>query len=623
MFPKFWRRGTGQRPTGEATSSNPAGAEEGISSTQMGHGAIAAQDSSEKEKQPDRDGSVAILDGKVEVRDAGGNGKWPVLIPGSLVEILVDGNPITGAHPVHSSNRIEIQLKNQQREWEIALAEDGMTAVLTLGDGRLPDHVPDQGPARVMVVEATSSGKLCSSPTLEEVLAKAAELQLKNVNEEAIVRALLDPQGGSVVIATGQKPTAGREGRVEFVGIPDVGDGVLRRSFVEWGQVLGVLHDSVVGSPGYTVTGEILLPPKIAGTTLAAGPGVVLSPDGKRAIASECGSLVVHQIEKLVILSIAPIVIVDEDLTPGIRNFEGDVLIRGQIHPGAEIQASGTIYVDGDVSGAVLRGSGGVFVRGVCVRCLLEADGKAIKRKDVLVSQLQELVEIFSFLRVAVSAVKTQVALPYPVNILIERIIGLRFPHLSELVGQFITSVRSLSAAAPVALVEICNFLERFLSHLAREETVTTLLSDLLRRMEIVLLRFKELTLYRGDVSLSHAQECQVIAAGDIIVGRPGLFSSKIEAAGAVRIDGPVRGGSLVAQGGCVIAEAGAPAEIETEIRVSTGQKLRIGHVYPGVTVIVDTERHDFHREQFEVELWKDRLVGFNNPLGEEGGEGA
>ncbi|MGM0501143.1 MAG: DUF342 domain-containing protein [Bacillota bacterium] len=166
---------------------------------------------------------------------------------------------------------------------------------------------------------------------------------------------------------------------------------------VEEGEVLVSKTPATEGTAGKTVTGEKIAPPSGEDIKLPAGKNVKVGDDGLELISemegqvSYDGSKVdvdnTHQVNG------------DVDLSTGNINFSGNVIVRGDVKEGMEINAKGSVEIKGSVYEADIKAEGQIIVNkgfiGSASKGLLDSDsnievkfienGKVKAEKDLVV----------------------------------------------------------------------------------------------------------------------------------------------------------------------------------------------------------------------------------------------
>ena len=127
-------------------------------------------------------------------------------------------------------------------------------------------------------------------------------------------------------------------------------------------EVIAIKIPARPGSPGMDVTGKEIPAEDGKDIELPVGDNTELGDDGGSVIATISGQPVLRD-EKL---SISPVFEVAGDVDYGIGNvdFEGSVLVHGNVLAGFKVRALDDIQVNGNVENATLEAGGNVLVGG-------------------------------------------------------------------------------------------------------------------------------------------------------------------------------------------------------------------------------------------------------------------
>lgn len=209
------------------------------------------------------------------------------------------------------------------------------------------------------------------------------EAFLKNRQyEETIIIAEATPQveGSDAVITyffntdLTQKPKVNEDGSVDFHHLDVI-------SSVSAGDLLAELTPAVQGKPGIDVCGGLLRPVKVKQRILRVGKNIKLSEDGLKAYSEVNGHATVEG--EQVFVSNMYEVPANVDPSTGDIEYEGNVLVHGNVLAGFSIKAKGDIVVEGVVEGANLQAGGHIILkRGIqgMDRGILKANGNVISR---------------------------------------------------------------------------------------------------------------------------------------------------------------------------------------------------------------------------------------------------
>jgi hypothetical protein len=185
------------------------------------------------------------------------------------------------------------------------------------------------------------------------------------------------------IVAKGTDPIEGHDGRIEYkfntepVKAPKVKpDGTVdfheldNVNHIKNGEVLAELFPEDLGTPGVDVKGKTVYPHKVKRVMFKYGRNMHVSNDGRQLISEVSGHVSLENDKVFVSNTLE---VVDVDNSTGNINYNGGVLVKGNVLAGFSVEATGDITVEGLVEGAILKAGGNItLVRGV------QGGGKAI-----------------------------------------------------------------------------------------------------------------------------------------------------------------------------------------------------------------------------------------------------
>lgn len=151
------------------------------------------------------------------------------------------------------------------------------------------------------------------------------------------------------------RPTENEDGTVDFHQLNFV-------SNVKAGDVLVTRVPADLGEHGTDVTGKDIAPRKVNDFRIQAGKNTVLEEDGKILRATVNGHAILDTGGKVSVSDVLEIK-GDVDASTGDINYEGSVIVRGNVNTGYRIEATGNVDVDGVVEGATIIAGGNIALR--------------------------------------------------------------------------------------------------------------------------------------------------------------------------------------------------------------------------------------------------------------------
>ena len=170
------------------------------------------------------------------------------------------------------------------------------------------------------------------------------------------------------------KPKTNEDGTVDFHQLDLI-------SHCKKDDLLATLIPVDNGKPGIDVCGNVLRPSKVNNKVLRYGNKVHLSPDGLRLYAEVDGH--VSLTDGRVFVSDTYEIPADVDNSTGDVEYEGNVVIKGNVITGFSVRAKGNIEVNGVVEGAYIEAGGQIILkRGMqgMNRGILKANGNIVTK---------------------------------------------------------------------------------------------------------------------------------------------------------------------------------------------------------------------------------------------------
>jgi uncharacterized protein (DUF342 family) len=150
------------------------------------------------------------------------------------------------------------------------------------------------------------------------------------------------------------KPKINEDGTVDFHQLDTI-------SHCKKGDLLATLTPMDPGKPGIDVCGVVIRPLKLNNRVLRHGNKVILSEDGLKAYSEVNGH--VSLTDGRIFVSDIYEVPADVDTSTGDIDYEGNVIIKGNVLTGFSVKAKGNIEVNGVVEGAYIEAGGQIILK--------------------------------------------------------------------------------------------------------------------------------------------------------------------------------------------------------------------------------------------------------------------
>lgn len=170
------------------------------------------------------------------------------------------------------------------------------------------------------------------------------------------------------------KPKLNEDGSVDFHHLDNM-------SKVQEGELLARLTPADKGTPGTDIMGGKISPKRVKAKVLKKTQYTRLSDDGLELYSAVSGHVTL--VEDKVFVSDLYEVAADVDASTGDIDYDGNVLVKGNVRTGYTVKAKGNIVVNGVVEGATLMADGEIVLkRGIqgMNRGTLQAKGNIITK---------------------------------------------------------------------------------------------------------------------------------------------------------------------------------------------------------------------------------------------------
>ncbi len=220
-----------------------------------------------------------------------------------------------------------------------------------------------------------------------------------------------------ILVAEGKKPIPGKDAEIEYkfktetsleynvdekTGKVDYNNPKEVISNVVAGQVLAIKTPPTKGTPGRTITNEVIETRNGEDVELLSGENAMISDNGLEIFAKIAGRAVLDKVTNKV--SVEKVYEVENvDYETGNIIFLGTVIVKGDVKDGFSVKAAGDIEVRGNVEKAELEADGNIVIaKGVLGKGSLDnearkmKDGAVLKAGDSIQATFIEQSEVFA-----------------------------------------------------------------------------------------------------------------------------------------------------------------------------------------------------------------------------------
>lgn len=589
-----------------------------------------------EEKEPVQDATITVQRGKVHVTAPEGRAGDPVIRPGKHTRVWVNDQLVEDLQMVTAQDTIRVEAVDKPPETivNVQISEDQFTAdISVVVRPGVRYRLVDAPPAGDVTVTAEPDGVLpprdLTVADLEAALAEHGVVY--GISTEALEQVIkqieLDPAEAekpvSVAFGIPMEPAVDEQVELLFEPAAQVRTvledhradllGLYKLSSVQAGDVLGIKQPGSKGKPGRTVTGKEVPVSEPREAQLTAGEGVAWDNAGQRLLATRGGRPT--KIRNAIAVHPQHSVRGDVDPTTGHIEFDGDVVVTGNVSDSMRVISKGTVSVGNSVSNALVEADESVTVGRGIVKSKVVA-GARYSRLFQVMGFLQPLAQDLRNLIKAVEQLKSD---PRSGTIgfqhvtdgsLVKRLLDDKFSGVVQRIRELQELI--LGSDAERMDKELVQFASTLHSRLVGLGPLSlsdlSELGELQQQTEVYVADFKEQQTAAFDVVTDFVDNSEVVAGGRIIFQGGGCSYSRLWAGTGVVMDsGIFRGTTITVNSGDVtVKEAGSRAAAPARIEIVTEGLFRAGIVHPGVVVTIGNRRHAFRNEERDVRV---RLV--------------
>ncbi|SHE39343.1 FapA family protein [Desulforamulus putei] len=577
-------------------------------------------DTSSPSPNNNNEGVAWVTGGKIYVQDPEEGGRKATIITCPEVQILVNGNPVSGISEISQKDRIEaIPFSHNDPGFvKVHISPDKMSAFLEIkNEYRNTYELIDCAPSPNLVLKARHKKEVIFNETRDSLVNLLNKHKVSyGIDLSAIDSIVKDSKDGMILVARGLPPGQSTDDMVELLFEHNAGTpqedikGTI--DFKELGTIPSVsVGDTLArkmpgqeGSPGITVTNQLYKAKEPKRISLLAGPGVEIVEDGLRVIATSEGQPKVQKSSNNWFFSIEPVLTIpgDVNVKTGNIRFKGDVIIMGSVDNDMSVSATGNITVQNIITKCKITAGGDVTIKGNIVNAEVVSGGFIVlcnTLKPLLHDLLRNLEDLFISANLMIEKLppNTKVIFGNVLVLLIEK----KFINLNSLLDKISKKIKVLDLKL---LGNYEHILQKTINRLSGINILQYQTADEFQKTLQDLSNFfyyvDSLVDKRSVVSIKVALNSVIKSSGDVTVSQ-GCFNTHIVADGNVKVGGIVRGGIIQAADDVYIKEIGSQMGTKSLVMVAKDKKIKIDHAFEGVSVQVGKVSRTLEKEMVKI----------------------
>lgn len=525
----------------------------------------------------------------------------PTITPGDNVIVKVNNNIVLSKTSVREDDNVVVEPLNtySNRTIDITISDDKLYSYIEVN--YTPErkfYILDQAPACDIIVQAK-----CIDEKYPEPYSKSDIEELINLNRikygikwENIPLIL---RGGKHCIAQGLPPVNPRNdnikylfnsksekkpveinGKVDYLSIGKI-------DTIEAGAVIAIREEGEDGKPGYDVYGNIIQAPKRQVYKFRKGPGSEIIDNGKRVIASIKGLVSI----KNDTICVFPVHTIngDVDIKTGNIQFDGDVVVAGNVREGLKIKAGNNITIYGNTAEANISSGGNLRVDKNVISSTLKAgdkqidDLKTIEYIKAYGELINDIINAYNELNKS-GKVNTHVSAGAVFKVLLQS----KYKHLKDQILEGINFISKNHVNEEIKntwdegikLFKLID--EGELNDVTYALKINKIFSDFICKHDIVSTP--------ADIIINYSQNSNIYATNNVEVKGKGCYNTNIIANNKVIFTGYpgiIRGGEIYGEKGIIAKEVGSNAGVVTVLKTSKEGTVEASTVYQNTTICI------------------------------------
>lgn len=546
------------------------------------------EDDEPKAADEHQNGTVEIRGGEVIITNPKGRGVYAsIFLNHPQVIMTVNGEVRSGTETLREGDVVKFSFEDipSKRVLSVDFSLDFLSAYLNVERFKGKRFFLED-------MEKTFRGQI--SPREEEMDTEALDeaecikvlmdygVRPEWIRKENLKKACACKETIRVLGAEGVKPIQSRASDIRYceeIFVKDISRGLEPVIFTGT-QLAEKRSEAVMGVPGMDVKGNEITVLKVSDVTLEATDGAELR--GNKIYALRDG----RPYLKGGAIGVVPLLTVVGDLDKDTEDidFDGDVVVKGNVQDNMVIKASGNIAIIGSVYHSELMAQQNVEIEGKIIGGRIQAGDESIVF-SLLLSIIEKMIvvteEIFSGLHMkdggGVQGIMDSIHEG-------KEKIDLCIHEMDRISNLFNEKQREtldkMKRSFAYCFKEIKLLHKEGFSEL---NDIYEMLKDMAEAMNIELQD-------QRVVRLVYAQNATITSSGDIIITGEGSYQAKLSAGNEIRYERPgnvVIGGTLVAGKYILAGVIGTPSEIETFCKVMDEEGDISGRFHKGTTLMI------------------------------------
>ncbi|WP_290766941.1 FapA family protein [Halanaerobium sp.] len=513
-----------------------------------------------------KDGVAYLRDGKLYISDPEGLGRYPRISAGKDVELYLEDNKIKDEIVVSESSLkdIVLDLNNTIKKKDLNLKFDnkGLKAYLEISTSPAKKlSLKNIQPSNIIKVKSEVVDEIYPEVNEKEIRSLLQEKSVSYGIKEEVIKDIVSSReyNDSYLVAEGKQAESGKDAEIITTEKYKERKNKIFNEInsVEKGDTICYKKSLKKGNPGINVFGEEIKPAAVKDIELRAGENVrliknkaVAEKGGQPKIVKKNNTALVKVVEQYVINN-------DIDKNTGDINYDGDLLVKGNVQDYFNVSVGQDLKVSGNVANAEVLTRGSLFVNKNIIGSKVKVGNyldddllNFLEKTERLIEDISKSID-----EILGEADKRKMGSSVKLGRILKLLIEDKFDELPDLIGNLRDKIDD-----NYKLKKTLNKLAPFMNKLHKLENLNNydLFNELLNNIKELLKsrnNNKELNIYAGYI-----QNSSLLIGGSLVINKKGCYNSKIEASNSIIVknnSGFLRGGWYKAENIIYCSQAG------------------------------------------------------------------
>lgn len=560
-----------------------------------------------------------ISNEKIDIQFSGN--KYPIVVPGSNVNFSINGKQIKQQSIISPEDKVEVTVSDGliPPHFEIQLIEHDMLAMIIFTPGKkVKRTLRDTEFEQILHIEADEDIEYYNGLDPQVIVEHLKSLGIqKGLLFPAIKKVTEVIKPFETIVAKGIPPIEALDGDLEMhIDYQEKTPGELEKVdfhevnlivSVEAGQVIATYIPPVQGTPGSSLLGKAI--PVKKANDIILRLGVNATQVNNDIVALISGKPSVDWRNKLVKIDVNHEFHHqgEVNMASGNIRFEGNVSVKGNIHPSMFVGATGTISIGGSVTKATIHAMKSAVVKGNVFSSTISV-GKQEFIIAELTAQLQGIIDYLERIQAAIHQVLlirgeiSEGLCSAELNHLIRLLLEKKYSAFQDLNRDFIQKVKNHSLQLSVEWTEMAAKLyEVFITSENKELEDMVSFEVLIVEVKTLVELYSEKPAPKLFLAVPYAINSVLYSNGNIEVTSKGLYHSSVTAGHDITVHGVCRGGEIIAANKITLKNTGSVNVVKTVIRTGEKGDITIGYAHAGTEVHVGTRSYTFTTSRMGV----------------------